>query len=164
MAEWFSAFEKFARRSVDLPYAEEERGVSHHPFEERNIHPKLPVVVKNLFDDGHYAQSTFEAFKFVDRVVAALSSTQDSGEGLMMRAFNEVNPLISLTPRASISEKDEQRGYRFMFAGAMIGIRNPRGHEHSMRDTPDECLDHLGLASTLLRRLEAAGHSVPEDA
>jgi hypothetical protein len=38
-------------------------------------------------------------------------------------------------------------------AGAMLAIRNPRGHENLI-DTPDRCLDHLSLASLLIRRLE----------
>jgi len=42
-------------------------------------------------------------------------------------------------------------------AGAMLGIRNPRGHKTGMVDDPDVCLDHLSLASMLVRRLDEAG-------
>ena len=48
-------------------------------------------------------------------------------------------------------------GFKFIFAGAATGIRNPRGHEVDIGDTPDEALDYLALASLLLRRLDAAG-------
>ena len=157
MAEALAVFERFVRLTKDLVYAEAERVSADHPFEIRNIHSHLPKVVRNLFDDGHYAQATFEAFKYVDKEVARLGLSNESGEKLMMSAFSEVSPLISLTPRSSTSEKDEQRGYKFLFAGAIVAIRNPRGHEYAVRDTPDECLDHLALASTLLRRLEATG-------
>lgn len=155
-------FERFVRTSVNLTYVEPERVVSVHPFDGRNIHPKLPHNVRALFDDGHFSQATFEAFKYVDKEVSRLGGSQESGEKLMMAAFNETSPLLSLTPRTTTSQKDEQRGYRFLFAGSAVAIRNPRGHEYTIRDTPDERLDHLGLASTLLRRLEAAGFNLIE--
>ena len=47
-----------------------------------------------------------------------------------MAAFSEVNPKVKLTPLKTQSEKDEQEGYRFVFAGGVKAIRNPRGHEH----------------------------------
>jgi hypothetical protein len=58
----------------------------------------------------------------------------------------------------SVSEKDEQKGYQFLFAGSILAIRNPRGHEYALVDSPDTCLDHLGFASQLLRRLEKSGY------
>jgi uncharacterized protein (TIGR02391 family) len=157
MVEGLTAFERFVRLTKDLVYAGAERVPPNHPFEVRNIHPCLPKIVRDLFDDSHYAQATIEAFKYVDREVARIGSSSESGEKLMMLAFSELSPLISLTPRSNTSEKDEQRGYKFLFAGAIVAIRNPRAHQYAVRDTPDECLDHLALASTLLRRLEAAG-------
>jgi len=44
-----------------------------------------------------------------------------------------------------------------LFAGSVLAIRNPRGHEYAIHDSPDECLNHPGVASILLRRLESAG-------
>ena len=58
------------------------------------------------------------------------------------------------------SEVDEQKGFKFIFAGAATGIRNPHGHEVEVGDTPDEALDYLALASLLLRRLDAVGAPV----
>jgi uncharacterized protein (TIGR02391 family) len=76
----------------------------------------------------------------------------------MMQVFAESSPAIKLTPNSTTSEKDEQKGYQFLFAGSILVIRNPRGHEYSLKDSPDLCLDHLALASLLLRRLETAGY------
>ncbi len=76
----------------------------------------------------------------------------------MMAAFSEASPKLRLTPLSTQSEKDEQEGYRFVFAGGVRAIRNPRGHEHSAKDDPDICLDHLSFVSLLLRRLEQAGY------
>jgi len=151
-------FERVARAASRLAYRPHEAAAeTEHPFETRNIHPSLPVIVRDLFDDGHYSQSTFEALKFVDREVARLASQTDSGFKLMMNVFAESTPILQLTPCSSVSERDEQKGFQFLFAGSVLAIRNPRGHQYSVRDSPDECLDHLALASVLLRRLQAAG-------
>lgn len=129
-----------------------------HPFETRNIHPDLPSRVRSLFDDGYGEQAVFEAFKFVEKEVKRVSKLKGkTGYALMMDAFNESNAKIQLNALLTDSEIDEQRGYKSIFAGAAAGIRNPRGHEIDIGDTPDEALDYLALASLLIRRLDAAG-------
>lgn len=160
MASGLTLFEEIVRKASKFAYAEEPRLPSEHPFDPRNVHPSLPQIVRRLFDDGHYAQATFEAFKFVDKEVARISGASESGFKLMMLAFAEASPLVKLTACSTVSERDEQKGYQFLFAGSMMGIRNPRGHEHSVQESPDECLDHLSLASLLLRRIEAAGFAL----
>jgi uncharacterized protein (TIGR02391 family) len=75
----------------------------------------------------------------------------------MMDALNEDSPKVQLNGLATESEIDEQKGYKFIFAGAATGIRNPRGHEIDIGDTPDNALDYLALASLLIRRLDAGG-------
>jgi len=160
MPEPLQAFERITRSIGRLGYAEEPRTSTEHPFEARNIHPVLPIIVKELFDDGHYSQATFEAFKFVDREVARLAAHSESGFKLMMAVFSETSPLLKLNRCGTASEKDEQKGFQFLFAGSMMAIRNPRGHEYAIHDSPDECLDYMALASLLLRRLQAAGHEI----
>lgn len=129
-----------------------------HPFEARNVHPDLPAKVRKLFDDGHWEQSVFEAFKFIETEVKRISGLRGkTGYALMMEAFNENGPKVQLNELATESAIDEQKGFKFIFAGAATGIRNPRGHEVDIGDTPDEALDYLALASLLLRRLDAAG-------
>jgi uncharacterized protein (TIGR02391 family) len=130
---------------------------SPDPFDKRNIHPDLPPKVRTLFDDGHYPEATSLAFKYLEKRVQKYSGlTTKSGESLMMEAFDGTK--IKLSALATISEKDEQAGYRFIFAGGTRGIRNPRAHEPTIVDDPDICLDHLSFVSLLLRRLEQAGY------
>lgn len=127
-----------------------------HPFDERNIHPEIRKHSLALFDDGHYSQATFEAFKYVDNRVKKACNSTVSGEKLMMTAFSETNPLIRLNNLNSISEMDEQRGFKFIFSGSVAAIRNPRGHEVNLPETTDACLDHLSFASLLLRKIDKA--------
>jgi uncharacterized protein (TIGR02391 family) len=86
--------------------------------------------------------------------VKEISEIEDTGFSLMMNAFNETGPKIKLTNLKTMSDKDEQKGFRYIFAGTMSGIRNPRGHDNRA-DPIDLCLDHLSVASVLLRTLEA---------
>lgn len=154
MDEVLKIFEGVVRRARTFTEARSEPTGGSHPFDERNIHSRIQAISKKLFDDGHYASATFEAYKLVDKAVADLAKINESGVKLMMKAFNEQTPLIKLTNMTSTSEKDEQEGYKFIFSGSIMAIRNPRGHEYDVKDSPTECLDHLSLASMLLRRIE----------
>ena len=164
MPSRFDKFEAIARALAGLPQqvpatvpAAEAPPVD--PFDQRNIHPDLPAKVRELFDDGHYPQATEHAFKHLDKNVQKHSSiTTQSGFKLMMAAFDGAAPKVKLNALVTMSENDEQDGYRFMFAGSMQGIRNPRAHDPGIVDDPDTCLDHLSFVSLLLRRLEQSGY------
>ncbi|MCH7700393.1 MAG: TIGR02391 family protein [Planctomycetes bacterium] len=161
MTDAFPLFEAVVRRARRLTEARSEPSGGVHPFDDRDVHPGIPDVVRDLFDNGHYSQATFEAFKFLDKEVERHSGLHESGFKLMMQVFADTSPAIQLTPLSNTSERDEQKGFQFMFAGSMLAIRNPRGHEVSLPDSPDQCLDHLSLVSLLLRRLELSGFKCP---
>jgi uncharacterized protein (TIGR02391 family) len=153
-------FERIVRSAHLFSEEDAARAEASHPFEQRNIFENLPAVVRDLFDDGHYSQATFEVFKFLDRQISKMSSIEDSGKALMMKAFSEQSPAIKLTRLSTDTERSEQEGFKFIFAGSMMAIRNPRGHEFEVQDSMDDCLDHLCLVTLLLRRLQAAGFQI----
>jgi uncharacterized protein (TIGR02391 family) len=153
VSELFSLFERITRAAKNVGELKTSEGSSIHPFDERNIHPDITEVSLKLFNDGHYAQSTFEALKYIDNRVKAVSGIEDTGFSLMMNALNEAKPAVKLTDLESMSDKDEQKGFRYIFAGIMSAIRNPRGHDIRI-DTIDLCLDHLSVASVLLRTFD----------
>jgi uncharacterized protein (TIGR02391 family) len=157
VANLLKTFERIARsahRFTDRETVDESR---LHPFDRRNIHPSLPPKTRTLFDDGHYAEATFAAWKYLDKVVQRHSRLTETGHKLMMTAFNETGGPVQLTKQRNDSEVDEQKGFRFVFAGSVWAIRNPRGHEIALPDDLDTCLDHLSFVSMLIRRLEQAG-------
>ena len=93
------------------------------------------------------------AFKFLANAVKGRSgeATRD-GQDLMLHVFGIENPILRLSQLRRVSEKDEQAGYRFMLAGAMTGIRNPRAHEHTLTgDQADVALEMLVMANDLMR-------------
>jgi uncharacterized protein (TIGR02391 family) len=150
-------FQDIVRRASQFTEETLERKSSSHPFEERAIHEKLPQKVRKLFDDAHYAESTFEAYKFLDRKIQNFSGIKETGYKLMMAALAETGPL-KINDLSTDSQKDEQRGYQFILAGAMSALRNPRGHEFDYFDHVETCLDHLSLASMLIRKFEEANY------
>lgn len=149
MADALSKFQEIVRR---IPAPTGASGTHH--FNQRNMHPAVEKFSKRLFDSGHYSQATFEAYKHLESRVKKMSKSKKSGKSLMMEAFNENKPLIILPSSQSTDEEEEQMGYKFIFAGAMMAIRNPRGHNTDLIETRDECLDYLSLASLLLRQLD----------
>lgn len=151
------SFESIVRRAGQYSIAGEPPLSESHPFESRNIHPDMPSKVRKFFDDGYFAEATFEAFKWVDKVVRKLSKSRKFGHAMMMDVFSETRPHLKLNGLIELSDIDEQLGYKFIFAGSQSAIRNPRGHETDIEDSLDECLDHLSLASLLIRRLDEAG-------
>lgn len=136
------------------PQFQSPSAAPEHPFELWNLHSALPRKVRALFDDAHYAEATFTACKYLEQEVKLLSKSSRIGEALMLATFNEDGPSLLVAP----TDKDEQRGYKFLFAGVVAGIRNPRGHQAVVPDDLNTCLEHLSLVSHLLRKLEKAGH------
>src|SRR5229473_8698309 len=129
MSDLFSVFERFVRNAKHVGQRNLSERREVHPFDERNIHPDVAEVSIKLFDDGHYSQATFEAFKLLDNKVKDVSGVPETGFKLMMSAFDGPSPKIQLNDLSTTSDKDEQLGFRHIFAGSMSAIRNPRGHD-----------------------------------
>ena len=158
MVDELIVFERIVRHAGQFTEAPTSAQSSSHPFDQRNIHPRLPPKCRTLFDDGHFSEATFEAMKFLDKLVQKLSAEKAFGKGLMMTAFGGTPPKLPINPLKTQSDQDEQEGYKFIFAGVMAAIRNPKGHEFNILDNLDTCLEHLSLVSLLLRRLELSGY------
>src|SRR5258706_14657166 len=76
-----------------LAPAETAEQEERHPFETRNIHLDLPSKVRKLFDDGHWEQSVFEAFKFIEKEIKRISRLRGkTAYERMMDALNENSP------------------------------------------------------------------------
>ncbi|MEX0801319.1 MAG: TIGR02391 family protein [Dehalococcoidia bacterium] len=132
-----------------------------HLYDELITESGLREVSRSLFEDGHFARAVEEAYKFLNNEVKRRAGSNKDGPDLMHHAFSEEKPLLKLNALRSTSERDEQAGYRFMFAGSMSGVRNPRAHEHDLRDRRDAALELLVAANHLLRILGKAKRARP---
>jgi uncharacterized protein (TIGR02391 family) len=81
---------------------------------------------------------------------------EDGGQGLMGKVFNPKNPILKINNLLSDSEKNEQDGFRFLFMGAMTGIRNPPAHDDERVRDPYETMRYLAFASILANKIEKA--------
>lgn len=126
-------------------------------FDESVTFEPLRTASRQLFADGHFARAVEEGFKALNNAVKEKSGTQFAdGDALMRTVFSANQPILKFNDFQTVSQKDEQRGYMDMFAGAMTGIRNPRAHEHELGDEPESALEMLTMANHLLRKLEGS--------
>ena len=123
-------------------------------FKERKLHKAVVFAGKDLFRDGHYSQSIFEACKVLENMVKNKSGLTLSGSQLMQQAFSANNPILKLNTMSNQSDKDEQAGFMQIYTGVMLGIRDPKGHSIINLKDRDKALEYLSLISLLLRRVD----------
>lgn len=122
----------------------------------QRLHPRVIDAASGLFADRQYDSAVSEALKSVEVRVRDLTGLQLSGAALMQEAFKPKEPRLNVAVEAGRSGEDEREGFFYLFRGAMVGIRNPKAHELSRGEDPDEAMEVLALASLLHRRLDVA--------
>ena len=121
-----------------------------------NLHPRIQEAARPSFSVGRRAEAVFEAFKTIELRVRELSSSDRSGVALMGDAFDKDPPELALNDGTTRPQIDEQKGFAFIFKGAMLGVRDPKAHAPFEELEERRSLDYLGLASLLMRRLDEA--------
>ena len=121
------------------------------------IHPQIVAVSKARFDNEHYADAVEAAFKEINTRVKKIykdrTSVEKDGAKLMLAAFSVQNPIIKLGDISTETGTNIQQGYMEMFAGAMIGIRNPQAH-NNLLITKDNAIRELHFASMLMYKID----------
>ncbi len=132
-------------------------------FDILNIHPKIREVSEKLFEDRHYSQAILETFKEVINMVKDKANRpldekgkELDGKKLIMEVFNISSPLIKINDLKTQSNIDEQEGFKFIFAGAAEGIRNPNAHEIIDQKDPIRTIWYISLASLLATIVDEA--------
>jgi uncharacterized protein (TIGR02391 family) len=118
-----------------------------------DLHPAVQKAASLLYVNGHYAEAISAATKALEIAVRDRSGLPWSGN-LMGNAFGDGGTL-SVRRHRGLTGEDEQTGFRFLFMGAATALRNPRTHEF-IEDDSVSALEHLALASMLMRRLDQA--------
>jgi uncharacterized protein (TIGR02391 family) len=121
------------------------------------IHPTITKVAKRRYESGLFADAVEAAFKEVNdivrRIVKDRAGQELDGADLMNKAFSANNPIIVLDDMTTTTGKNIQQGYMLIFAGSMIGIRNPKAHANIEIDAP-RAIHFLFLASLLLFKID----------
>lgn len=123
----------------------------------QDIHPKITSVAKRRFENAHYADAVLSAFREVNscvkKIVMNKTANELDGASLMHTAFSPNNPIIVLDDLSKDSGQNVQKGYMEIFAGAMIGIRNPKAHENmDIEEIPAK--HRIYLASLLMNKID----------
>ncbi|ADU22990.1 TIGR02391 family protein [Ruminococcus albus] len=126
------------------------------------IHSRIIKSSKQLYLDGHYANAAEDAFiEINDRVknlytiVKPGDSNVPDGYDAMNKVFSD-NPLIEICDRSTETGKNIHNGTRFMLAGAMSALRNPKAHTNTIVVTKEECMRRLMFASMLMYKIDEA--------
>lgn len=149
-----------APRMLGLPSPTGESAEPANVFARVITEPEIEQVSRDLFVSGHYSVAVQESYKAVDKFVGDKAGPLSvSGTQLMEVAFSPTSPILHWTERKTQSQIDEQKGYQRLYAGAMLGIRNPVIHEFNWVDDPDIALELIVFAQHLLRKAKAANVS-----
>jgi uncharacterized protein (TIGR02391 family) len=125
-------------------------------FADLDLHPEISRAAATLFDNGHYSNAVEDACKILDLLVKMRSGRDDmSGTELMQTVFSPKSPVLRFNDLTSETDRSEQQGMMFLFAGAMLAIRNPRAHE-LIKDNPEQALEYIGFLSTLAKAVDRA--------
>jgi uncharacterized protein (TIGR02391 family) len=125
-------------------------------FSSLELHPEIARAVTRLFEDGHYTNAVEDACKVLDLLVKMRSGRVDlGGTELMQAVFSPKNPALKFSDLQSESEKSEQQGLMFLYAGAMLAFRNPRAHG-LIQDDAENALDYIAFLSLLAKMLDRA--------
>jgi len=123
----------------------------------RDIHPKIVSIAKSRYESAHYADAVESAFKEINicvkRIVKKKTAKELDGASLMKTAFSPNNPIIALDDLSTESGRNVQQGYMEIFAGVMIGIRNPKAHDN-IHITENRARHFLYLASLLMYKID----------
>jgi uncharacterized protein (TIGR02391 family) len=118
------------------------------------FHPRIVKASRSQFKSGNYSDAIFNAFRCIEILAKQKSGLKGRGADLMHKVFSEKTPIIKLNRMQEDYDIDEQTGFRFIYAGAMMGIRNPKAHAEVQQKDPYRTLEYISLASLLAKRLE----------
>jgi uncharacterized protein (TIGR02391 family) len=120
-----------------------------------DLHPEIARAATKLFENGHYANATEDACKVLDQLVKMRSGSEKSGTDLMLEVFSPNKPVLRFSGLKTETEQSEQRGLMFLYAGAMLALRNPRAHE-ILEDQPERAAEYIAFVSLLAKLLDRA--------
>ena len=106
----------------------------------------------------NYFHATLEAVKSIGDKLRTRTGLQDDGATLVDRALGGDQPMLTINPLMTKSERDEQKGFANLLKGIFGMFRNPTAHEARINwvMSQADAEDLLTLASLIHRRFDAA--------
>ncbi|MGH3897195.1 MAG: TIGR02391 family protein [Pseudonocardiaceae bacterium] len=124
------------------------------------LHPTMSTALA-LAKGGRTSEAVLEALRLVEERIQFLTANDNSGQTLMESVFGARPPRLDITTTAGPAAEDEREGFRLLFIGAVLGLRDPRLRDpystgRTIPATVDETFEYLAVASMLMRRLDRA--------
>lgn len=124
------------------------------------LHPDIQRVSEKLYRDGSYAEAACNAFIEINDCAKKLYQTlcpddtnPPDGQALMNKVFADKEPVIEAADRSTQTGRDIHTGTRFLFAGAMAALRNPKSHKN-IEIEKEDCMRRLIFASMLMFKID----------
>lgn len=122
-----------------------------------DIHPKIAVVAMARYESDHFADAVEAALKEINSIMKDIvkrkTGNELDGASLMRTALSPKGPIICLGDLSTETGRNVQEGYMEIFAGAMIGIRNPKAHDN-INITENRARHFIYLASLLMHKID----------
>lgn len=119
------------------------------------LHPKIRQHCLSRYKSKNYSDTILTAYKVVFNEIKDITTIKNlDGKPLAEKSFALDNPIIKLNDLVTESEKDEQKGFMLLLAGAALGIRNPKAHDLIDQEDEYRTLEYLSFASLLLTRID----------
>ncbi|GAG46101.1 unnamed protein product, partial [marine sediment metagenome] len=127
-------------------------------FDEMVDHPRIRRVSRPHWNNKQYRSAVLDAQIELENMVKEKagypkdnSGHELSGTRLMHKVFDVNDPYLKWSDLSTRVLRDELDGYKFLFVGSVLGIRNPKAHL-VFRQTPWRALQLL-VFTTLLAEL-----------
>jgi len=147
------------QRRIDHHLPEPAPVAAQEPDFWQFIHPEIVAVTKNRFAAREYGDTALAALRHVNTcvkdIVKRRTGNELEGADLMRQAFTPNNPIITIESLATENGRKLQQGFMEIFAGSMIGIRNPKAHENIIIGK-ERAIHFVFLASLLMDTIDIA--------
>jgi uncharacterized protein (TIGR02391 family) len=126
-----------------------------HAYKGLELHSEIARAASPRYLNGQYADAVEASVKALNNLVRLRSNESLDGTPLMLKVFSANAPLLRFNDLKDQSDKDEQQGFMYLFAGAVMGLRNPRAHGF-INDDPERALEFIAFVSLLAKLLDGA--------
>ena len=130
--------------------------LTEQPLALSDLHSEMGLA-HDLMRDGYPALAVQEASqRFINRIQEITGRRDMDGVSLINHVFSEDTPLLAFSPRETLLEKDEHRGYHQLAVGLVTAVRNVLSHQAAVEMDPTEAFEWLAFISAMHRRLDRA--------
>ena len=125
-----------------------------------SMHREVAKIAKDRIKNKEYKGIIFDVCISLNKYIQKKADIAGlDGAALMEKAFSPDNPKIILSDEKVGDKKfkEEQKGFMFLFSGAMKTIRNKAGHHHKLYkvESLQDTLEILGFFSFLFKMTDS---------